>query len=50
MLLGGEITWSERKLGIARVVSVVAATFIALACGTNVHDSKEDFHINVDMK
>lgn len=27
---------SERKLLVTRVVSVIAATVIALACGTNV--------------
>ena len=29
---------SEGKLRAARIVSVVAATFISLACGTNVSD------------
>lgn len=48
---GGEIMLSDGKLRAARVLSVIAATFIALACGTNVSDTNEAaFIFNIDIQ
>ena len=42
---------SDGKLRAARVLSVIAATFIALACGTNVSNTDEAaFIFNVDTQ